>query len=380
MISTLGSQISRIALILYLFELERSAGLLALLVILETVPGTLAAPFAGALADRYSKRRLMIAADLARMAAVLMVCLQPAVGGICAAAVLLSLATSCFQPAKLATVPQVVRRHEVPQANGWIQSSGNLALIAGPIVGAQLFFQSGLIMTLLLDALSYLVSALLIMGLPQSRAGRQAKPRASHWAEIREGWAYMNRNFFILQMVMLFFVSLLCTGLWLPLAPFFIEEALNGPQHLLGWQVGVTGIGAVLGALWAPFWMRRFGKGRTLSGALVLEGAVMVLYSQVHHPTASLAIMVLWGLAVSGIMVPFYSILQTDISRRFQGRVFAVVTQSENLALVTAMGVAVLLQGAVPAATIFLFAGLAYCGLAMAGCLTPGGRLLLSTR
>jgi hypothetical protein len=87
-----------------------------------------------------------------------------------------------------------------------------------------------------------------------------------------------------------------------------------------------------------------------------------------------------WGIAVSVASVPFYSILQSVVDERFFGRVFSVVKQSESLAVVLAMAVAVLLQNLLATHLVFLLAGLFYLGFAAASSLSNGGRALLATR
>jgi MFS family permease len=379
-LSLAGSQVGRIGLILYLFRQYDSVPGLALLVVLETLPGVLIAPLAGTLVDRYDKRAVMVAADVARMLVLGAILLRPTLATIYVAAALHSVASAFFAPAKSAAVPLVVRRTQLPAANGLDQLAANGALVLGPILGAELLLGLGLAATLSLDILSYLASALLLLRVPvrSPEGGRQ--PAASTLADTRAGWSYMARHGLVLQLTVLFFVSLLCTGLWVPLAPFFIRDVLGGSQHILGLQIGLTGLGAAAGALLAPRVMRRFGGGATLLGALFAEALVMTVYSLLPSVAASSSLMCLWGLAVSMIVVPFYSILQEEVEERFLGRVFSVVRQSENVALVGAMGLAVMLEGQLPAQRIFLAAGLVYCALTAASSLTRGGRLLLATR
>jgi hypothetical protein len=86
------------------------------------------------------------------------------------------------------------------------------------------------------------------------------------------------------------------------------------------------------------------------------------------------------GIVVSIVVVSFYSILQAVVEEAFLGRVFSIVKQSENLAVVLAMVFAVLLQTFLDSYVIFLVAGLFYVVLTIASSLSRGGRLLLGTR
>ncbi len=384
--SVVGTQISRVALVLYLFRERDSVAVLAGLVLLEALPGVLAAPFAGVLVDRVSKRAVLAGSALARMVLAVTILTWPTLPVIFVAAALHSVAAAFFQPAKAASVPLVVESGQLPRANGVEQISSNLLLIVGPILGAELLLWTGLTATLVVDAACFLVAALLTAGLslPRRRDRRGTKERSARESSpvrsLVAGWSYVGGDRLVRQVAFLFFVSLLCAGLWLPLAPFFIREVLGSSEHLLSWQIGATGAGAALGAFVVPAWMRRLGAGPTLLFALLSEGLVMVVYALLGSPWISTALMFVWGISVSAIVVPFYSLLQTLVEGQFLGRVFSVVTQSEGLAVALATAVAVLLRGAVAVETIFLAAGLAYVAVTGASFFTSGGRLLRATR
>ncbi len=382
LLSALGTQVSRIGLILFLFERTDSVPGLALLVVLETLPGVLAAPAAGAVIDRLDRRALMIGADLLRALFLLAVLAHPAVETIYLMAALGSVATAFFQPSERALLPAVVPAADLPRANGLAESTSNLVLILGPLAGAELFFSVGLAPTLLLDAASFVLSAVLILGVG---AGAAARPdgraeRASPLADLRDGWRYVLHHRLVLHLALLFFVSLLCVGLWLPLAPFFIREFLGAGERLLGVQIAAFGLGGVLGGLAAPRLVAHLGQGAALSLGFLAEGTVMTLYALVPDARASVGIIFVWGVVVSIVVVPFYSLLQSVVDEGFRGRVFSFLKQSESLALLGAMGLAVALQRVLPSHWIFCAAGLAYCGVAALAATTAGGRVLRATR
>lgn len=378
-LSALGSQIGRVGLILYIFRERGSISGLALLVVLETLPGLLASPLAGVVADRASKRRILIGADLLRALFAGVVLTHPAVGTIYAAAALQSIATAFFQPARSAALPRLVAERELPEANALEQGASNLVLILGPVLGATLLLRLGLRATLVADALSFLASAALLARLDLGPAGGETAS-GSALTDAREGWRYLAGHPLVSQMAILFFVSLLCTGLWMPLAPFFLCDTLGLSEGLIGWQIGTFGLGSTAGALAAPCLVARLGKGRTLFIALLGEGAVMTAYSRASSLAEATVSMLLWGVAVSMIMVPFYSILQTVVDGPLLGRVFSIVKQFEDGALMAAMGIAAVLQGHLSTAEIFLAAGLLYVVFTASSPLTRGGRALLVTR
>ena len=382
LLSTIGSQISRVGLILYIFDRSHVVVNLALLVVLETLPGAVAAPLAGAVVDSLNKRIVMIASDLLRMSFMLAILLRPTLGVIYLMASLHSIATVFFQPARSAAIPLIVKPEELPSANALEQSVTNLMLIAGPVIGALLLRRFGLTISLLLDAFSFLSSALLLSGVSIRRVERpRLKLSASAGVnEIREGWRDLLGHKLALHLNLLLFVALICTSIWIPLAPFFIRDHLGGADELLGWQLSLFGLGAVVGGLIAPRLVRRFGLGVTLFAGFLAEAVSLGLYGIVFRVEASMVVVFLWGAVVSVVVVPFYSLLQQIVEEQFLGRVFSLVKQSENVAIVLAMIGAVLLQDIVGSDLVFLLAGLVYFGCTVVSSFSLGGKVLLATR
>lgn len=352
------------------------------MVVIDTLPGAMVAPLAGAIVDGLNKRTVMVLADVARMFFMLVILLRPTLTTIYLMTALHSIATIFFQPAKSAAMPLVVKQDELPQANAIEQSAINVILIAGPIIGAVLLNHFGLTTTLLVDVLSFLVSALLVARATVRHIERKPLELSVSGAmnEIREGCRYLAQHRLALHLNLLLFVALVCTSLWIPLAPFFIRDHLGAPEELLGWQLGLFGFGAVIGGFLAPRVIDRLGIGVTLFAAFVGEALSLMCYGIVANVRGSMLIVFFWGVVLSIIVVPFYSILQRIVDEQFLGRVFSLVKQSENVAIALAMLGAVLLQGFATVSSTFLVAGLVYLSFTVVSSLTEGGRVLLATR
>lgn len=379
LLSATGSEISRLGLILYFVDVRNSVFDVALLVALKTLPGALAAPATGVLVDRFSKRTMMIASDLARMAFVAAILIRPSASTIYVMAALDSVATAIFEPARSSAIPLVVGRSGVQQANGIQESTANLTMIVGPIIGAELFFAAGLAAVLIVDALSYLVSALLVARMTISER-RQRTLARSIVAEMSEGWRYCVDNKLVLHLTALLFVSMLCGGIWLPLAPFFIRDFLGGSERVLGWQFGAFGVGGVVGGLLVPRLFEWVKSGLLLVLALLAEAGQFIIYAVVQDVGASILILFCWGMTVSVVAVASYSILQLTVNEQFLGRVFSMVKQSQSLAMLVAVALAVVLSDRFSSHLIFLSAGLCYFWLVVVLSLTKGGRMLLVSR
>jgi MFS family permease len=381
LLSMTGSQISRVGLILYISGTGDSVFAIALLLILELLPGAIVAPLAGVVIDAYSKRVVMIVADLLRMVFMLLILSRPTTEMIYLMAALHSIATVFYLPARSALIPAVVEEPDWPSANGIDQSASSLTMVAGPIIGAELLILVGLQATLIVDALSFLASALLVAGVKSRPVVREyvELSLAATVQNVKAGWNYIAAHRLVLRLNVMVFVSLLCSGMWIPLAPSFVRDQLSGSNRLIGWQIGVFGLGAILGGLLAPLLVRRFGRGFMVFLGLLIEGLSLSLYALVSDIGISSLIMFWLGIVVSIVVVAFYSILQTVVDEPFLGRVFSIVKQSENVAVMLAAAMAVLLHGFLESHVIFLVAGLFYVVLTVASSFSRGGRLLLAT-
>ena len=380
LLSTLGTEITRLGLFLYLFNERDSVFDLALLVLLKTLPGALIAPIAGLLIDRVDKRRLMVACDLLQMLYLVVLLISPTLLLIYVTAALQSVTSAVFEPARRAAFPLVVDKGDIPEANGIDFSTRNLMMILGPVLGAEIYLLGGLFAVLLADAASYLASALFLLGLRPRQVARQAHGGPSAWQEIRAGWRYFTGHRLVLHLTLLFFISMACSGIWVPLAPFFIRDVLGASERILGYQIGIFGLGGMLGGMLAPRLTARVATGGILLLALLLESVQLTLYSLVPDVHGSHIILFFWGIAVSLIAVSAYSILQTRVEEAYLGRVFALVNQAENLAMLLAMGVAMALGSVLSSQLIFLAAGVLYLSTVALTSLTRNGRALWATR
>jgi MFS family permease len=380
-LSTTGTEISRIGLFLYLFGQSGSISSLALFVALKTLPGTAVAPLAGLLVDRRSKRAAMFAADVVRALSLLAVIVRPGLTSIYVMAVVESVATAVFEPAKAAALPLILDRDAVPRANSVLQGTASVTAIVGPAVGAHLMVHGGLALTLFVDALSYVASALLVARVrTRDAAGEHGPAGRTSAAELAGGWRWLLRDEPARQLVLLMLVGTLCGGIWVPIAPFFVRDHLRASPSVLGLQVAAFGLGGALGGVLAFRLGAQMRNGALALTVMLAEAMHVVLYSQVTDLALSLVVLASWGLTVSLISVSAHSILQGRASEDVLGRLFAVVTQGESAAMLVAMCVAMLLGDRVGSQLVLLLAGLGYCGLVLAAARTCAGRALLVTR
>src|SRR5215469_3898486 len=200
-ISTLGSSFTSFALPLLIFQLTGSSLNLALTVVVTVLPYLLFGLIIGAWVDQVNRKRVMVGADLVRALVIASIPLASIQGllsiwWIYAVAFLNSTLTICFDAANFAVVPSLVRKDDLVTANGQIQAGYSTAKVGGPLLGGLLLIVIPLPRLLLIDTISFLVSAgsLLIIttSFNTTRDGTQAPSSLRH--DIGEGLRYVLKH------------------------------------------------------------------------------------------------------------------------------------------------------------------------------------------
>jgi predicted MFS family arabinose efflux permease len=378
-LSLAGSHASRTALVLLLAQ-EASAPLsVGLLVWCEILPASAAAFLASGWIDRRSKRSLMLAADFVRAAGLAAAAMAGATAVFLVVVAMNSMASSFFGPARAAVIPRILPPRLLDRANALDQGASTAMMMIGPLLGAQLYFALGIRWALLADAASFLASAALILLVAPVEIRGETRATPLH-REIGDGWRYLTGHPIAGAMVLLSAVSLLAAGMWTPLAAPFVRTCLRAGDGVIALQLAAFGAGGLVGAATAAHAAGRVGRGRLLAGMLLSEAAAMLLYSRVHDATLSSVVMFLWGAVVSGIAVPFYSVLQETVSARYAGRVFAIHGQAESAAGAAAIAAAILAARLATPQNIFAAAGALYAAVILTALFSRGGRELLRAR
>jgi MFS family permease len=311
-VSQFGTQITLFVIpVLALTTLSATPGQLGLVSAAETVPFLLIGLPAGALLDRWDRRRVMVVADLGRAVAI---CVLPlgyaldtlSVPLLCAVAFVTGVFTVFFDIADQALLPSVVSRAQTADGNSRLEFSRSTAELAGPSLGGLLLQLLAAPLILLADAASYLLSALLLrsvrtrhdddqdhdQGHDQDRKhGRgddhgHTEPRAAPESESRmrtriaEGLRFVLTHRTLRPLALATAIGNLASlgGALSALLTAYAVHDLRLSPGALGLALSLGNAGALLGAVATGRLIRRFGLGPVLIGAKSLPGlAVLVL-------------------------------------------------------------------------------------------------------
>jgi MFS family permease len=189
-VSEIGDWFYTLAIYSLLLELTGRAGSVALALVLQVLPQTFAGPLAGVLNDRVSRKKVMIAADLARMVIVLAMLLVRSRGTVWLVYPLLLCETvmaAFFEPARSSVIPNITRREDVIVANTLSSTTWSMNLVLGATLGGIVAALLGRNAVFALNAVSFLISALLIGGM------RFEEPHVDKELPLRAGELWTSR-------------------------------------------------------------------------------------------------------------------------------------------------------------------------------------------
>jgi MFS family permease len=331
-ISNIGSSFTIFVLPLLVFKLTGSALNLALVAVAEYIPYLLFGFIIGAWVDRVDRKRLMIFTDIAQALIISSIPLLAASGllsvwWVYAVGFASSTLWILFNTAEFAAVPSLVSREELIAANGRLQASYAAATVVGPILAGLLVAVTPVHQVLLFDALSFLVSALLV-GLIKirfnTRSAEQQSPESLR-QDIAEGLRYVLSSP-ILRNTCLMMALVSCVGfsVYAQLV-LFAKERLGANDTQVGLIYAAGSVGMTAMALAASPLRRRFSFSKVMLGTLMLEGILTILLASTHlYWVGTLLWALMWGLVVL-LDINSNSLWQTLVPNRLLGRVQSVV-------------------------------------------------------
>jgi MFS family permease len=250
-VSVLGDRMVNIALAFAVLELGGSATDVGIVLACRTLPLVSSLLIGGVVADRMSRRTVMVAADLSRFVtqgvlAALVITGEPALWVVAALSGLSGLATGFFNPASSGLLPLVVAPEHLQQANGLRATAASTGEIAGPALGGVLVAAVGPGWALGIDAATFLVSAAFLANL--RLPARMAREASSFLDDLREGWGAFRSRTWVWSIVVTAGLATLMFGAFSVLGPVVADRDLGGAA-VWGTIMAAFGVGALVGGV-----------------------------------------------------------------------------------------------------------------------------------
>ncbi|MDJ0836915.1 MAG: MFS transporter [Acidobacteriota bacterium] len=345
LISMLGDWISLIAL----FELLRevtggNAKTLGALIIVKMLPPGLMGPFAGVVADRFSRKTIMIVSDLARFVLVLGYFLVPlfpnaAVPMVLTIAFTQACASAFFDPSRTALLPSLVPVEALATANALGAVTWSITYTLGSLLGGVLTWAVGWQGVLVIDALSFLVSAFFLFGM-QAPVRERKKSKLGLLGflgitDLIEGFRFIKGHPRITYTIFLK-TGLMLGGSMMLVLTLFAQRLypVGGPQMAVGIFMAVRALGTAVGPILCRRWIGNDleRSRKVVLGGLLLAGVFYALVGLSDQVAPVLIFVFVSHLGSSVAWVFSTVILQRLVPDEYAGRVFAA-----ELAMATLM-------------------------------------------
>lgn len=327
-VSLSGSWMQSVAQAWLVYRMTGSAVLLGSVNFAGQIPVFLLAPLGGAAADRYPRRRILLATQAASMALALTLAALTLLGTVevwhvFTLAALLGVVNAFDIPARQSFVVDMVGKEDLINAIALNSSMFNGARIVGPAVAGLVVAAVGEGWCFFGNGVSYVA---VLASLLSMRVARDAgRPRSGSALErIREGFRFAARTGPVRALLLLLgLVSL--TGMpYAVLMPIFADQILGGGAGGLGLLMGASGLGALLGALALAARRSVRGLGRWIAVASASFGASIILFSLSRSFWLSAALLVPAGFSMMVQMASSNTLIQSMVPDELRGRVMAV--------------------------------------------------------
>lgn len=329
LISTIGSGLTGFALAVWMYLETGQAAPFVYTALFNSLPVVMFSLFAGALVDRWNRRRVMILTDVGAAFTTFVVFLLYTSGRlevwhIYVSSFLASLFATFQLPAFNASITMLVPKEQLTRANGMVQTGASVEGLLAPVLAGLLVGVIGVGGMILIDFLTFFIAVgtLLAIGIPQPVVG-EANRAQSLLADIRQGWKFLYERSGLTALAgYIGVVNVLSTSVLALITPLILS--FSNPR-ILGLTQMISSLGLLLGGILISSWG---GTKRKMTGIYigVLIAGIGLMFGGLRPTFWWIAIGIfLFLFPIPTVNAQLRSIIQVKSPLELQGRVFSVV-------------------------------------------------------
>ena len=366
-VSSLGDWIGFVAVAAIAARIGRSSPEAAVGIVLSArlLPGFFLAPAAGVVVDRFDRKRVMVLCDIGRGIVLASLPFVTTIPGLFLASLLLEVLTLAWQPAKEASVPNLVSKDFLANAN-------SLSLVAAygtfPIASA-LFAALAKVaewlghytalhalrvsqesIAIYFDVCTFFVSALMIstLVLPRRERAPVESERSVDFArslrEVGEGLRFIGQSPLVRSVMLGLGCGLVGGGMVVPLGPVMSKEVFRAGPAGFGLLLTALGFGVALSIVGTSIVQKRVPHHELFVAALFVAGPCIIAGAAMSTLTPALVFVFGLGLCAGAVYVLGFTILQTEVQDELRGRIFATLYTMVRFCLLLAFALAPILS------------------------------------
>lgn len=345
LINGIGDRFSQVAVLGLLLTLSGSGLAVGITFAIRLAPFLIFGPLGGMLSDRFSKKSIMILTDVIRIFFALSPLLVKDASDIWiiyASSFLLSAGEALYAPARRSSIPQIVQSKSLLSVNGLEQALAGFVLICGSITGGVISATLGSYTTFILNAMSFLASALLLakitIGKQKASENVEQVKEPSRLSSLQELHKLMSRSAFVRAMLFVFVLWPIGSGIFNILISVYAVEVFHMGDIGIGVLYGVLGLGLVFGSGLTGRFTNHMKAAAVCS--LLLEGVLAIFISQSNYFITVVLLLILLASTAAIGNACNETILMNVVPCHFQGRFFGILATLENTIMGTTMFVA----------------------------------------
>jgi MFS family permease len=332
-----GTWLALVALEIDVYARTGSSAWIAALLIADLLPTFAIGLLVGPLLDRLSRRSLMINADLVRFGAFAVLPFTTNATQIVVLAAVVGVATGFFRPAVFAGLPNLVEDRDLPAANSLLQAADNLTWALGSVAGGALAAGAGVDAAYWFNAVTFLVSAALLVGIPQRLLQAAAAASRGHWQDVKDGFSLAVRSPVILTVLVAWNVAVVSNAAVNVSEPSLALRTFSAGGFGLGLMMGCAGLGLTVGALLATSWIEHRGLPNVYGASLSLMGLGVGAAAAAPNVWVAAACVVVAGCGNGSAIVCNALLVQRGAPDELRGRVFAMFMSTNVVVVIAGM-------------------------------------------
>ena len=334
--SGIGTWLAFVALVVDVTDRTDDARWVSALLIVEFLPIVVVGLAAAPLVDRLPRRTIMVTADLVRAGAFVALPFAPSALAIVLLALVAGVATSLFRPAVYAGLPNLVNDADLPRANGLLQTAENLTWAIGALAGGALVAGFGPDAAYLVNAASFVVSALFLVRIRETLEEARAASEG-HWRDVKAGFAVVSASRPLLTVLLAWSVVMVAQAGVNVAEIFLAKDVFDAGDFGYGFLVSAGGAGLVIGSLAGGPLIDRYGMRGPYGLAIALMGAGFLGAAGAPTVWVAAVFVLVAGIGNGAAVVCNAVLVQRGAPDRLRGRVFALLMSTGYALLGAAM-------------------------------------------
>jgi dTMP kinase len=331
--------------------------------LVRLLPSAILGPLAGAFADRFDRRRTMVVADLLRFVLFLSIPIAHTLPVLYIATFLIECVSLFWNPAKDASVPNLVRKDQIEAANqlSLITTYGltpvaaaalfsALALLSNALASRFAFFHTNQVsLALYFNAATFLVSAVTVFFIRQisgHRAGRPGEKAPGLWELLREGAQFVRTTGLLRGLILGILGAFAAGGAVIGAGKTYVKS-LGGGDAAYGMLFGTVFVGLGLGMALGPRVAREVSRRRLFGLSIVFAGFCLALTSVAPHVVLAMVAVIGVGFGAGVGYLAGLTLLGSEIEDEMRGRIFAFIQSMVRVVMIVALATVPVLVGTI---------------------------------